>query len=449
MIFSINKTKHQNFIKNFYDDNKLHQNGNYNYFGNKEKVVHGINILLTVLEKLSRKKIIDLTCLDLIEVSFNHPIFVNEKTKISVKKSQDFLTIKLESKIKKKSEIKLYFSNLKLPYRNVNTTLNFKKTRRNINKTKFQNYGRSINPKNLKLFSSITKILGENRIISIISLSYLIGKIYPGENSLFLSCRIKLNNFFLKKYKYKISKFDNRFNISFINFSGNGINAELKAHHTKTKINELKLILSKLKTIKLIRKEKKKFLILGGSTGIGLALSALILKSGGLVTSTYNQNKSNLLILSKKIKKKIKIKKFDINKIDLKPNFFKKYDYIIYMISPKIFFYKKEMWSEKLFRKFHLYYVKSPIKILKNLDLNQTLFLPSSIALEQNNIDLKEYCEAKKIMEKKFIKKNNLNKNIKILRLNEVENNQTLGNFLTQKKSLIEVSREILKEIIN
>ena len=102
MIFSINKTKHQNFIKNFYDDNKLHQNGNYNYFGNKEKVVHGINILLTVLEKLSRKKIIDLTCLDLIEVLFNHPIFVNEKTKISVKKSQDFLTIKLESKIKKK-----------------------------------------------------------------------------------------------------------------------------------------------------------------------------------------------------------------------------------------------------------------------------------------------------------------------------------------------------------
>ena len=86
---------------------------------------------------------------------------------------------------------------------------------------------------------------------------------------------------------------------------------------------------------------------------------------------------------------------------------------------------------------------------MKNLDLNQTLFLPSSIALEQNNIDLKEYCEAKKIMEKKFIKKNNLNKNIKILRLNEVENNQTLGNFLTQKKSLIEVSREILKEILN
>lgn len=449
MIFSINKTKHQNFIKNFYDDNKLHQNGNYNYFGNKEKVVHGINILLTVLEKLSRKKIIDLTCVELIEASFNHPIFVNEKTKISVKKSQDFLIIKLVNKIKKKSEIKLYFSNLKLPYKNVNTTLNFKKTIRKINKTKFQDYGGSINPKKLKLFRSIAKILGENRITSIISLSYLIGKIYPGENSLFLSCRIRLNNFFLKKYKYKISKIDNRFNISFINFSGNGINAELKAHHTRKKIDELKLILSTLKTMKLIKKEKKKFLILGGSTGIGLALSALILKSGGLVTSTYNQNKSNLLILNKKLKKKIKIKKFDINNINLKPNFFKKYDYIIYMISPKIFLYKKEMWSEKLFRKFHLYYVKSPTKILKNLDLNQTLFLPSSIALEQNNIDLKEYCEAKKIMEKSFIKKNNLNKNIKILRLDEVENNQTLGSFLTQKKSLIEISREIIKEILN
>ena len=190
MIFSINKKKHHNFIKNFYDDNKLHQNGNYYYFGNKEKIVHGINVLLTVLEKLSRKKIIDLTCLDLIEVSFNHPIFVNEKIKISVKKSQDFLTIKLESKIKKKSEIKLYFSNLKLLCRNVNTTLNFKKTRRNINKSKFQNYERCINPKNLKLFSSITKILGESRITSIISLSYLIGKIYPGENSLFLSWKI-------------------------------------------------------------------------------------------------------------------------------------------------------------------------------------------------------------------------------------------------------------------
>ena len=73
--------------------------------------------------------------------------------------------------------------------------------------------------------------------------------------------------------------------------------------------------------------------------------------------------------------------------------------------------------------------------------------MPSSIALKQNNIDLKEYCKAKKIIEKNFIKKNNQNKNIKILRLDEVENNQTLGNFLTQKKSLIEISKEIIKKI--
>lgn len=447
MIFSINKKKHHNFIKNFYDDNKLHQNGNYYYFGNKEKIVHGINVLLTVLEKLSRKKIINLACLDLIEVSFNHPIFVNEKAKISVKKSQNFFIIKLENKIKKKSEIKLYFSNLKSPYRNANNTFNFKGNRKDINKIRFKDYESLINPKNLKSFRSITKILGNNRIISIISLSYLIGKIYPGENSLFLSCRIKLNNLFLKKYKYKISKIDNRFNISFINFSGNGINAELRAHHIRNKIDELKLILSKLKLMKLIKKEKKKFLILGGSTGIGLALSALILKSGGLVTSTYNQNKSNLSILNKKFKRKIKIQKFNIYKMNLKPNFFKKYDYIIYMISPKIFLFKKEIWSEKLFKKFYFYYVKLPMKIFKNLNPKQIFFLPSSVALKQNNIDLKEYCKAKKIMEKNFVKKNNQNKNIKILRLDEVENNQTLGNFLTQKKSLIEISKEIIKKI--
>ena len=449
MIFSINKTKHHNFIKNFFDDNKLHRNGNYNYFGNTEKIVHGINILLTTLEKLSRKKIIDLTCLDHIEISFNNPIFVNEKTKISLRKSKNFLIIELKNKVKKKCEIKAHFSNLKLLKIKTNNKLNLKKTLKSIGKIKFQNYESLIDPKNLKSFYTIKKILGESRITSIISLSYLIGKIYPGENSLFLSCKIKLNNFFSKDYKYKITKIDKRFNISFIDFSGNGISAELKAHHTKKKLNEVKLILPKLKGVKLMIKDKKKFIILGGSTGIGLALSALILKSGGFVTSTYNKNKSNLLILNKKYKKKMKIKKFDINEPYLKLDFLKKYDYIIYMISPKIFLYKKEIWSEKLFKKFHKYYVKLPIKILNNLNSNQTLFLPSSIALDQNNIDLKEYCKAKKIMEQKFSDKNNMNKNIKILRLDEVENNQTLGNFLSQKKSLIEVSKEIIKEILN
>ena len=176
----------------------------------------------------------------------------------------------------------------------------------------------------------------------------------------------------------------------------------MRAHHIRNKIDELKLILSKLKLMKLIKKEKK-FLILGGSTGIGLALSALILKSGGLVTSTYNQNKSNLSILNKKFKRKIKIQKFNIYKMNLKPNFFKKYDYIIYMISPKIFLFKKEIWSEKLFKKFYFYYVKLPMKIFKNLNPKQIFFLPSSVALKQNNIDLKEYCKAKKKLWKKIL----------------------------------------------
>ena len=151
------------------------------------------------------------------------------------------------------------------------------------------------------------------------------------------------------------------------------------------------------------------------------------------MTSTYNQNKSNLSILNKKFKRKIKIQKFNIYKMNLKPNFFKKYDYIIYMISPKIFLFKKEIWSEKLFKKFYFYYVKLPMKIFKNLNPKQIFFLPSSVALKQNNIDLKEYCKAKKIMEKNFVKKNNQNKNIKILRLDEVENNQTLKFFNSRK----------------
>ena len=51
-------------------------------------------------------------------------------------------------------------------------------------------------------------------------------------------------------------------------------------------------------------------------------------------------------------------------------------------------------------------------------------------------------------MEEKFTEKK-LTKNIKILRLEEVENNQTIGNFLTQKKNLNEISRNIIKKIIN
>jgi hypothetical protein len=46
-------------------------------------------------------------------------------------------------------------------------------------------------------------------------------------------------------------------------------------------------------------------------------------------------------ILNKRFKKKITIKKFDIKRDYLKTNIIKWYDYIIYMITPKIFIDKK------------------------------------------------------------------------------------------------------------
>ena len=70
------------------------------------------------------------------------------------------------------------------------------------------------------------------------------------------------------------------------------------------------------------------------------------------MTSTYNQNKSNLSILNKKFKRKIKIQKFNIYKMNLKPNFFKKYDYIIYMISPKYFFLKRKFGVKNYLKNF-------------------------------------------------------------------------------------------------
>ena len=448
MIFSINKKKHQNFIKNFYDDNKIHKKGNFDYFGNRKKVVHGINTLLYALEKLSRKKILDLRYASVIEVLFHNPIFVDEKIEIIIQKSKNLLIINLNSNLKKKCEIKVFFSSFKL----VKINDNIKKTLSNATKKKikknFSTYKNFINLKHLRSFNSIEKTLGFERIISIISLSYLIGKIYPGDNSLFLSCRIKFNDSFLMDNEYKILKKDKRFNISLINFSGCGLTAELKAHHIREKLNELDIILSNLKRVKLIKKYKKKFLILGGSSGIGLALTGLILKSGGLVTSTYYKNKSNLDNLNKKFKKKVTKKNFNIKRDYLKTNIIKKYDYIIYMITPKIFISKKKNWSEKLFRNFLRFYVNYPLKIFKNINSKQILFLPSSVALYRNNSDLKEYSAAKKIMEEKFTEKK-LTKNIKILRLEEVENNQTIGNFLTQKKNLNEISRNIIKKIIN
>jgi hypothetical protein len=100
-------------------------------------------------------------------------------------------------------------------------------------------------------------------------------------------------------------------------------------------------------------------------------------------------------------------------------------------------------WSEELFNNLLRFYVNYPFKLFKNINQKQILFLPSSVVLYSNNPDLKEYSKAKKIMEEKFTKKTTYN--MKILILEEVENNQTLGNFLTQKKSLNEISCNILR----
>ena len=402
--FSIKKQL--DFLKISGDLNEIHVPNK------KIAVAHGINLLLRTMETLSKKKRINFSSSCLIDINFIKPIIVPSN-------------LKLVSSIKDKSiECSIFSSNILTArlsfFSSGNILENFEKEikfKKRINiplsnnifkkKNKYQTDLFEVNKKLIKKeYPTLLGLIGEARVSSIINLSYFVGMIYPGQNSLLSSVQIVTNNSRKKKIVFNLNKFDERINFSNILVSAPGLNAKLNTFSKNKKITQ-----PDLKKIKFNYKNKianhslQNALIIGGSRGLG-ELTAKILSIGmGNLTLTYNKN----FIKAQNIKKELhrKNSKCNIIKIDVtndkelkKITNLKNINSIYYFPTPSLVNLKKRTFDQNMLKNFINYFYRIPKKIISMLEKRKKkiiFFYPSSVYLnnKKEHNHLKEYLFAK------------------------------------------------------
>tara|TARA_B100001564_G_C20648383_1_gene675604 strand:- start:23 stop:1483 length:1461 start_codon:yes stop_codon:yes gene_type:complete len=471
MIIKIGTKKYKAFDQNKFakiskDFNPIHCNNiesRKSIFGGE--IVHGVNILLTALNFLYKNKKIEKP--SQISCDFLKPLFLNQKTDFYLNlkdrnaleilvKSKNLLTSKFTIILKKINIERLNKKNLSAKTINQINKIN---TNRIIdNKCLINNKNKyyQVNLKNFNLsksFSNINYKFNTQEIKEILCLSYFVGMVCPGKNSILFKITINMNSSKIsknlnknKKILFHLLNFSKALNKLTINFSGL-IEGEIQCFkYLSPKITHIK----DLKKFRLESKyvNNKKALIIGGSRGLGEVTSKYLAIQKCVTYATYNLGLNEIKKFKKEFHRfnyKIFFLKYDIeNKkfITINKKKFKKIDYFFYFATPKILNTYLYKFDKILFNKYMNYYYRS----FKNLciELNRIaekkikIFYPSTIYINNNNQNFKEYTLAKKNSEfkiKKLEKKLN-NIQIKIFRLPEMSTHQNIKILGSDKNNL-------------
>ena len=340
------------------------------------------------------------------EIKFINPLYLNRKINYKFEKNNSTLLVLDKNKLYMKAKINFSeipnksFSKINLK------TIDMIKTPQNVlQKNLYKNkeietYFSGDISMCETLFPNLSRLIGAGLISQIASLSEIIGMKVPGENSIFSKAKITLRNELITKPSIFITKTDERFKKVNLKCNYPYLSAELEAFFTPQSFqskscNQLAFEFKKSDF------RKSKALIIGGSRGIGSIVARLITIGGGDASITYNHGKEE----AKKIQREInewggncKIYKFNILQDNISEFIGKNFNQIFYCATPKIKENKNVDIDQDLYEKYFEYYVKGLEKIYdsKFLENIKKIFYPSTIFLDENNKNYREYCLAKK-----------------------------------------------------
>ncbi len=424
-----------------------------------KEIVHGINILLTGLNFLYRKK--DIRRALRIECNFFEPLFLEQKVDFFLSfKSKNRIEISVKHKKNILCKFIIYFnSNYKAVSENSNQSIFVKKIERVKIKKLYdnnclihkKNRNFKVNSKNFNFgfnFPNLKSKFNLAEIKEILCLSYFVGMICPGKNSLISKIEINFQpNFDSKKNNHKylnfrLMRFLKAFNQLNLNFNGK-INGNILAYKytspNKYNFKDLK----KFSSIKLTDTlKKKKSLVLGGSRGLGEITSKFLILQKCMTYVSYNVGIKDIEKIKKQIDQKyspfLKFLKLDIfdKKIEKIIDKYKNIDYLFYFASPKILGTSNGKFSKSMFKEYIKFYLHSFKKICailnKTSKKNIKVFYPSTIFISNKNQNFQEYVLAKRLAENELTKFQKKLKKIKIIiyrlpEMNTEQNSKIIG----------------------
>ena len=254
-------------------------------------------------------------------------------------------------------------------------------------------------------FPQVVRSLGSSRAAGLLTLSYFVGMVCPGLNSIFSTINLKLDDSGLhsEAIEFAVDQYDERFRL--FNVSIRGIlSGALTAFLRPTPQPQFSMA-EVGKSVDPAEFSGTRSLVIGASRGLGELTAKILVAGGGDVTISYAQGLADVEMVNAEINASgtgnCKIQRLDVTSEDA----FREIDFhalnAIYLFAtPRIYRKKAEVFVGALFDEFFDSYVTSLYRLCQRiestaLDRKIGIYVPSSVFISERPDGLVEYAMAK------------------------------------------------------
>ncbi|ASU40589.1 hypothetical protein hmeg3_21340 [Herbaspirillum sp. meg3] len=290
------------------------------------------------------------------------------------------------------------------------------------------------------IYPALSAAYGVNFCQAFATLSYIVGMVCPGLNSMFLSLDVKIAECWrsTRQLSFHVSKFEDRIKLIDMQVDDGPLFGVIKAFRRPEPVRQPGLDELTAFVGESEFRAMDSFVI-GGSRGLGELTGKIIATGGGKVTLGYAIGKDDAERVRDEINKRFSgvcdIRRIDINQIGDAAAMLATKDAVFYFPTPVISKKINTIFSQDVFQKFLEFYVYAFSALCYRLEALATkrirVFYPSTVFVEDRPNGMTEYAMAKAAAELMIADMNRVLNHVKIhvVRLPRLKSDQTNSIF--------------------
>jgi NADP-dependent 3-hydroxy acid dehydrogenase YdfG len=253
-------------------------------------------------------------------------------------------------------------------------------------------------------FPHVHRRLGASRTTGLLALSYFVGMVCPGLNSIFSTVSLKLGEPTpaTGSIGFSVDQFDERFGLFHVSLEGI-LAGRLTAFLRPPPLQQLTMA-EVAKKVTPAEFEGTRSLVIGASRGLGEMAAKILAAGGGDVTISYAQGLDDIETVNADINASglgsSKVQHLDVTSGDFGAIDFKALDAVYFFATPRINRKKAGVFDSALFDEFIDFYVESLYGLCLHVETialtrKMRIYVPSSVFITERPDGLVEYAMAK------------------------------------------------------
>lgn len=253
-------------------------------------------------------------------------------------------------------------------------------------------------------FPHACRQLGSSRTAGLLALSYFVGMVCPGLNSIFSTVTLKLDEStpLAESIGFSVDQYDERFRLFHVSLDGI-LAGRLTAFLRPPPLQQLTMA-EVSKKVTPAEFKGTRSLVIGASRGLGEMAAKILAAGGGDVTISYAQGLNDIEAVNADIKASglgtSRVQQLDVTSGDFGAIDFDVLDAIYFFATPRIYRKKVGVFDSALFDEFIDFYVGSLYKLCLHIEAialtrKLRIYVPSSVFIAERPDGLVEYAMAK------------------------------------------------------